>query len=110
MKASIKNLLFILLVSLMGVASFGQELTAETANTIKYGNTDKLEKLISTEQINACLRVGNSKKYGYLAVSIKLKSIKSLAYFIEKGANIEGVCADKTPWRGAAIDGQLEMV
>ena len=30
--------------------------------------------------------------------------------FVEKGANIEGVCADKTPLMYAAKSGQLEMV
>ena len=105
-----KNLIFIILASLMGFASFGQELTNETANNIKYGNTEKLEKLILAERINECVGVGNSKKYSYLAVSIKLKSMKSLKFFVENGANIERVCADKTPLMYAAKYGQLEMV
>ena len=110
MSLSFKNLILILLILLSGTETFGQEITIELAHNIKYGNIDKLEKLTSNELINECLSVGNSKKYNYLAISIKLKSMKSLKYFIEKGANIEGVCADKTPLMYAAKYGQLEMV
>jgi len=110
MNSSVKNLILILLISLIAIASFGQELTIEIAHNIKYGNTEKLEKITSAELINECVGVANSKKYNYLAISIKLKSMKSLKYFIEKGANIECVCADKTPLMYAAKYGQLEMV
>lgn len=110
MNSSIKNLILILLVSLIGMTSFGQELTNETAINIKYGRTEKLKKFTSAELINACVGVADSKKYNYLTISIKLKSIKSLKYFIEMGANIERVCADKTPLMYAAKYGQLEMV
>ena len=110
MNLSFKNLILILLTLLIGIESFGQELTIEIAHFIKYGNTDKFENFTSSELINECVSVTNGKKYNYLAISIKLKSMKSLKYFIEKGANIEGVCADKTPLMYAAKYGQLEMV
>ena len=110
MNSSIKNLILILLVPLIGVTSFGQELTNETAINIKYGKTEKLKKFTSAELINTCVGVADSKKYNYLTISIKLKSMKSLKYFIEMGANIESVCADKTPLMYAAKYGQLEMV
>ena len=94
----------------MALPAAGQELTVQVANNIKYGKTEKLEKLIAAERINECVGVVDSKKYNYLAISIKLKSMKSLQFFVEKGANIEGVCADKTPLMYAAKYGQLEMV
>lgn len=109
-RVGIKNLIVILLVVFMGVACFGQELTNETAWLIKYGKTAQLDALTTSGSINACYGVGDSKKYNYLAISIKLKSLRSLQYFIENGANIEGVCADKTPLMYAAKYGQLEMV
>ena len=68
-----------------------------------------MKDLIAADRINECVGVGDSKKYNYLAISIKLKSMKSLRYFIENGANIEGVCADKTPLMYAAKYGRLEM-
>lgn len=106
----IKNIILILLISIIGITSYGQELSVKIVHNIKYGNTGILDKLISDGQINECLGVGDSKKYSYLAISIKLKSFESLQYFIERGADIEGVCADKTPLMYAAKYGQLEMV
>ncbi|MGB5497712.1 MAG: ankyrin repeat domain-containing protein [Maribacter sp.] len=110
MDSRIKNVILILCIALLGITSYGQELTVITAHNIKFGNTGILDKLISDEQINECLGVADSKKYSYLAISIKLKSIESLRYFIERGADIEGVCADKTPLMYAAKYGQLDMV
>jgi ankyrin repeat protein len=106
----IKNSIFLGTILWTGIACYGQELTNEIAWNIKYGNTEQLEKLISPESVNGCFKVADSKKYSYLAMSIKLKSMKSLQYFIEKGADIEGVCADKTPLMYAAKYGQFEMV
>ncbi len=110
MNTWLKNSIFLGSILWMGMACYGQELTNEIAWNIKYGNTEQLEKLIPTEAINGCFGVADSKKYSYLAMSIKLKSMKSLEYFIAKGADIEGVCADKTPLMYAAKYGPLEMV
>lgn len=105
-----KNIIFNLLILLIGTIALGQELTNEIAWNIKYGNTDQLFQLIPPETVNGCFGVADSKKYNYLAISIKLKSMRSLQYFIEKGADIDGVCADKTPLMYAAKYGQLEML
>jgi ankyrin repeat protein len=109
MVPGIKYLIVTLLISLIGTTSFGQELTSKMAWSIKYGKTENLEQLATPGLINECVGVADSKKYNYLAISIKLKSMKSLQYFVEKGANIENVCADKTPLMYAAKYGQLEM-
>ena len=97
------------MVSLLSKLSFGQELTNEIAWNIKDGRTEQLVPLIATDRINECVGVGDSKKYGYLAVCIKLNSMKSLRFFVENGADIELACADKTPLMYAAKYGQLEM-
>lgn len=109
MSAGYKYLILILLSVLIGLPTHGQELTAVLANDIKYARIDKLEKYASPANINECLGVRNSKKYNFLAISIKLKSLKSLKFFVEKGADIENVCDDKTPLMYAAKYGQLEM-
>jgi len=109
MGCSYKKLILILLLALTGVYSYGQELTAVIANNIKYGRTEYLEQYSTASAINDCMGVGNSKKYNLLAISIKLKSIKSLKFFVEKGADLENVCDDKTPLMYAAKYGQLEM-
>lgn len=110
MNSGIRQLILIVFISLIGKASYGQELTTEIAWSIKYGHTENLKHLITADHINECVGVEDSKKYNYLAVSIKLKSMKSLRYFVENGADIEGVCADKTPLMYAAKYGQLEMI
>ena len=103
-------LLLILFTALSAVGACGQELTSEMATAIKFGKTEKLEHYTNAELINACYGVADSKKYNFLAISIKLKSMKSLRFFVENGADIEGVCADKTPLMYAAKYGPLEMV
>lgn len=110
MYTSVKNPVLLLLIALTALATYGQELTNEMATNIKYGRIEKLEKFTGAELIDECFGVADSKKYNFLAISIKLKSIKSLRFFVEKGGNIDGVCADKTPLMYAAKYGQVEMV
>ncbi|MDH3699236.1 MAG: ankyrin repeat domain-containing protein [Flavobacteriaceae bacterium] len=102
--------LVVLIICLVCQLSFAQKLTKEIAWAIKYGHTEYLDDWIAAEDINACLEVGSSKTYNYLSISIKLKSLKSLAYFVERGANIEAVCEVKTPLMFAAKYGQLKMI
>ena len=110
MKSHNKYLILIVFNLLVGLTSYAQELTNEVAWTIKFGQTENLESLTAADRINECVGVADSKKYNYLAISIKLKSMESLRYFVENGADIEGVCADKTPLMYAAKYGPLEMV
>ena len=98
------------MLSVFGITCYGQELTKEIAWSIKYNRTENLEYLIDQGRVDECVGVADSKKYNYLAISIKLKSIESLRYFVENGADIEGVCVDKTPLMYAAKYGQLEML
>lgn len=109
MNSGFKRLIFIILITLIGIATYGQELTKEIAWSIKYGHTENLEHLLTVDHINECVGVADSKKYNYLAISIKLRSMKSLRYFVQNGADIERVCADKTPLMYAAKYGRLEM-
>ena len=109
MNSRLKQLILITLFTTIGSASYGQELTNEIAWSIKYDRIENLKDLITADRINECVGVGDSKRYNYLAISIKLKSMKSLRYFVKNGADIEGVCADKTPLMYAAKYGRLEM-
>ncbi|NND16149.1 MAG: ankyrin repeat domain-containing protein [Eudoraea sp.] len=100
----------VLLVCFIGLNTYGQKLTKDVAWAIKYGHTEYLDEWIPDEEINACLDVGSRKTYNYLAISIKLKSLKSLSYFVRRGADIEKVCEVKTPLMFAAKYGQLDMI
>ena len=102
-----KYILILICLSLQ--VNFAQELSKDVAWAIKYGHTKYLDEWIPADQINTCLEVGSRKTYNYLAISIKLKSLKSLEYFVERGADIESVCEVKTPLMFAAKYGQIEM-
>ena len=64
---------------------------------------------MTDKTINNSHDIGDSS-YNFLAISIKMKSIQSLRYFIQRKANIEGVCTGKTPLMYAAKYGELEAV
>lgn len=101
--------LIIAIVCLGFQISYAQKLSKEVAWAIKYGHTEYLDEWIPTSEINACLDVGSKKTYNYLAVSIKLKSLKSVQYFVSRGAEIEAVCEWKTPLMFAAKYGQTDI-
>ena len=103
------RIFFVITALLVLQSSLAQELTKEEAWAIKYGHTEYLDEWIPSDEINSCLEVGSRKTYNYLAVSIKLKSLKSVKYFIARGAEIEGVCEWKTPLMFAAKYGQIEI-
>jgi ankyrin repeat protein len=104
-----KNLIFTLTVLLIGSSLFGQEISKETLRAIHDGNITVLDKVVSKENVNDCFDIQDSS-YNYLSISIKMKQIKSLKYFAEKEANLEKVCAGKTPLMYAVKYGYLEMV
>lgn len=102
--------LLVLILCFVFHLSFAQVLTKEKAWAIKYGHTEYLDAWIPADEINACLEVEGSKKtYNYLAISIKLKSLKAVEYFVARGAQIEGICEVKTPLMFAAKYGQIEI-
>lgn len=104
-----KNLIFAFTFFLIGNFLFGQEISVETLKAISEGNITVLDKVVSKENLNDCFEI-KSSSYNYLAMSIKLKQIKSVKYFAEKGANLDGVCTEKTPLMYAVKYGQLEIV
>ncbi|MBT8235476.1 MAG: ankyrin repeat domain-containing protein [Bacteroidia bacterium] len=104
------RLVIIFTFSSIGCLIYIQELSKDVAWAIKYGHTEYLDEWIAAENVNTCLEVGSRKTYNYLAISIKLKSLKSLEYFVDRGADIEAVCEVKTPLMFAAKYGQLDMI
>ena len=107
MKAGLLTIFCCFIFSIGGTA---QELTKELAWAIKYGQTEYLDKWIPDDQIEACLGTSKSKKYKFLAMSVKLNSMTSLKYFVERGADIEGNCAEKSPLMYAAKYGKPDMI
>ncbi|MEM6516614.1 MAG: ankyrin repeat domain-containing protein [Bacteroidota bacterium] len=104
-----RTLIFTFTIFLVGNILIGQEISNETLKAIKDADIAVLDRVISKESLNNCYDVKNSS-YNYLAMSIKMKQIKSVKYFTEKGADLEAVCTGKTPLMYAVKYGQLEMV
>ena len=97
LKSDLKRFLSFLIILFSCFMVNAQELTKELAWAIKYGQTQYLEDWIPDDKINACFGTGRSKTYSVLAMSIKLNSMESLLYFIDRGANPDKACEDKTP-------------
>ena len=105
MHTIVKILLAILLTLFLGTQVSGQ-IPKDILLSMKDENFEKLDILVTDKTINNCHDIGDSS-YNFLAISIKMKSIQSLRYFIQRKANIEGVCTGKTPLMYAAKYGEL---
>jgi ankyrin repeat protein len=88
---------------------YRNQVSEETLIAIKNGDTDVLEKIIPNESLNDCFYM-DFESENYLVHSITYKSLKSLQFFVEKGANIEAICENKTPLMYAIKYGEFEMV
>ncbi|MEX0275372.1 MAG: ankyrin repeat domain-containing protein [Flavobacteriaceae bacterium] len=85
------------------------QLSDNQLKAIHDGNIAVLDTFVNSDNLNDCYEVKNSS-YGFLAISIKMKSLASLKYFVEKGADLEVVCTGKTPLMYSVKYGRLEMV
>ena len=104
-----KTLIFSLVFSLLGNIAICQNISNELLKAIQEGDREFLNKSISPESLNDCFEIKNSS-YNYLTISIKMQQIQSLQFFVDKGANLEGICTEKTPLMYAVKYGQLPMV
>ncbi|MFK7950787.1 MAG: DUF6090 family protein [Saprospiraceae bacterium] len=76
---------------------------------IKNGDVNVLEKRVTKESIDDCFYM-EDESGNYLVHSITYQSLESLRFFVEKGANLEGVCENKTPLMYAIKYGEFELV
>ena len=86
-----------------------KDINYEVLSAIKEGNIQKLDGLIDINELDKCHNIQGGL-YNFLAFSIKLKSLESLKYFVNKKADLEGNCTGKTPLMYAAKYGQLDAV
>lgn len=88
-----------------------KDISKETIAAIKKGDIKTLGKIISNLNINNCYDFDfDGDPLNYLVLSIYHKSMPSVHFFVEKGADIENICENKTPLMFAVKYGQLEMV
>ena len=84
-------------------------LSKEVLNAIKDENIDKLKRIVLKSSLNNCYETAFDMS-NLIVVSIYENSLKSLIYFVKSGADIEHICANKTPLMYAAKLGKLEML
>lgn len=87
---------------------FSQELTKELYTTIKEDNTRQLEKMISSDRIDACFQRSETS-YCLLSLAIKTNSISCFTLLLDKGANTETNCTGKSPLMYATKYGKLDF-
>ena len=78
-------------------------------NAIKRGDVKVLDNVIDASMLDDCFFM-EEESGNYLVHCITHKSLPSLKFFVEKGADIESVCERKTPLMYAVKYGELEMV
>lgn len=88
---------------------FTTELPKGALNAIVKDDIATLERIVTTDDINTCFKMDESYAISYTSLSIENNSFASLQYFVEKGANLELACFDKTPLMYAVKYGHLEM-
>jgi hypothetical protein len=89
---------------------FTTKISKDVLNAIINGEVALLDKKVPANTLNTCFKVEKSYPICYVSLSIENNSFASLQYFVEKGANLETACFDKTPLMYAVKYGHLEMV
>jgi len=89
---------------------FTTKLPKEALPAIIKGDISALDTVTTANTINTCFNVENSYAISYIALSIENNSFTSLRYFVEKGADLELACFDKTPLMYAVKYGHMKMV
>lgn len=92
-----------------GELKTNNDISKEVLRAIRKGDVENLEKLVALEGINTCFDLGGGSTYNYLAMSVKAGNFESFKFFIDKGADIDKVCRNKSPLMYAAKYGEYEM-
>lgn len=87
---------------------YGQELTNEHKQMLKYDNTAYYTKLVNKENINVCYPIEHTA-YSLLGLAIKMNSKEVFQKLIDEKADLEKICDGKTPLMFAAKYGNTEM-
>lgn len=107
MKNTYKKIIYTLSVLAVSLV-YGQELTNEHKQMLKYDNTGYFTSLVSKENINNCFKIEDTS-YSLLSLAIKMNSKEVFQKLLEEKANLESACDGKTPLMFAAKYGNTEM-
>ena len=85
-----------------------QKVTSNIRYALKKDNAQALKKELRKDNLNNCFAVDNST-YTLLNLALKLNSKDCFLLLLKEEANVNKVCAGKTPLLYAAKYGRLEM-
>ena len=85
-----------------------QKVTSNIRYALKKDNAQALKKELRKDNLNNCFAVDNST-YTLLNLALKLNSKDCFLLLLKEKANVNKVCAGKTPLLYAAKYGRLEM-
>jgi hypothetical protein len=85
------------------------ELPNDVLLAIETGDIEQLEKLVSDEMLNECFRIPYPS-YTCLVVAIRADSKASAKYFIDRGADLEAYCKNKSPLMYTVQYGRTEIL
>ncbi len=104
-----RNLLLAIALLFLGTSIYAQDISSTAISALQKGNASELEEVFGGQDFNKCFEL-KGNVYNYLALSVRLESLASLKFFVEKGADLEQACTSKTPLMYAVKYGQLDMV
>jgi ankyrin repeat protein len=85
------------------------ELSPDMVEAICSGDVDYLAQNVNGDLLNECYFM-EFESGNYLVHAIDCGSLESLKFFVEKGADLEAVCENKTPLMYSIKYGKFEMV
>ena len=85
------------------------KLPKEALTAITKEDISALDNIVTEDSVNTCFKIQGNYAISYLAISIENNAFASLQYLVEKGADLELACFDKTPLMYAVKYGHLEM-
>ena len=95
------------IISLLVVSFSSAQSLSDSFNTVlKYDSVERFQILLEKADLNACYAVEGTE-HTLLGLAIKEKAITCFNYLIAQKANLENVCAGKTPLMYAAKYGNL---
>lgn len=85
-----------------------QELSSDIKYALKNDDVTALKKLLTSNNLNTCFNVGNSK-YTLLNLTIKLNSEACFELLLKEKVDVNKECTGKTPLMYAAKYGHLKI-
>lgn len=100
--------IFLSIILLATTFLSAQTLSDDFKMVLQIDSTERFKILLDKADKNACYETGNSS-YTLLAITIKLGATNCFNHLLAQQADIEKICAGKTPLMYAVKYGKLDM-